>query len=74
MSALDRVRQLEPIQFRYRADIEPEQRLRAGFSAQQVQALFPDSIENVNGYLYINLEKLRGHVNEALQELGERNA
>jgi len=34
MSALEKLKQLEPIQFRYKKEFDPEQKLRAGFSAQ----------------------------------------
>ena len=46
----NRVARLQPIQFRYNKDIDPEQKLRAGFSAQQVAEVFPDAVVQKNGY------------------------
>ena len=43
MSALEKLKQLEPIQFRYKAELDPTQPLRAGFSAQQVQQVIPEA-------------------------------
>ena len=40
MSYLEKLKQLEPIQFRYKKEYDPEQKLRAGFSAQQYKRLF----------------------------------
>ena len=61
----DRVAQLQPIQFRYHKDIDPEQKLRAGFSAQQVAQVFPDAVIERNGYLFINNAKLNGYIQQA---------
>ena len=61
----DRVAQLQPIQFRYHKDIDPEQKLRAGFSAQQVAQVFPDAVIKQNGYLFINKAKLNGYIQQA---------
>ena len=35
---------------------DKEQLVRAGFSAQQVQQLFPDAVTTVDGLLHIKLE------------------
>ena len=61
----DRVAQLQPIQFRYHKDIDPEQKLRAGFSAQQVAQIFPDAVIEKDGYLFINKDVLGGYIKEA---------
>ena len=37
MSALEKLKKLQTIQFRYREEFDVNQRLRAGFSAQQVK-------------------------------------
>lgn len=68
MSTLEKVLQLEPINFRYVKELDPDQALRAGFSAQQVQALFPDAVSELNGYLMINPTILQGHIEKAYQE------
>ena len=44
MSALEKLKQLEPIQFRYKKEFDPDQKLRAGFSAQQVQKIIPEAV------------------------------
>lgn len=64
----DRVARLQPIQFRYNKDIDPEQKLRAGFSAQQVAEVFPDAVVQKNGYLFIRKDVLGAYINQALQK------
>lgn len=72
MSTLDRIRRLEPIQFRYHSAIDPEQKLRAGFSAQQVRQVVPEAVREVDGVLLIDLQVLRGFVAQARDELQRR--
>jgi len=71
VSILDKVRQLVPIQFKYKQD--EEQLVRAGFSAQQVQQLFPDAVTADNGKLYIKLDVLQRYINQAYEELPRKN-
>ena len=71
MSTLDKVKQLIPIQFKYKQD--KEQLVRAGFSAQQVQQLFPDAVTTVNGILHIKLDVLQKHIKQAYEELPRKN-
>ena len=59
MSALEKLKQLEPIQFRYKAELDPTQPLRAGFSAQQVQQVIPEAVHEVDGVLMIDLNVLK---------------
>ena len=40
MSALEKLKQLEPIQFRYKKEFDPEQKLRAGFLHSKYKRLF----------------------------------
>lgn len=68
VSVLDRVKELIPIQFRYIPDIDPDQRLRAGFSAQQVKALFPDAVIDIDGVLVIRIDVLRNYIKQAVEE------
>ena len=68
MDIRDRVARLQPIQFRYNKDIDPEQKLRAGFSAQQVAEVFPDAVVQKNGYLFIRKDVLGAYINQAFQE------
>ena len=68
MDICDRVARLQPIQFRYNKDIDPEQKLRAGFSAQQVAEVFPDAVVQENGYLFIRKDVLDAYINQAFQE------
>ena len=65
MDIRDRVAQLQPIQFRYHKDIDPEQKLRAGFSAQQVAQVFPDAVVAIDGYLFIKNDVLGGYIKAA---------
>ena len=71
MSVLDRVKELIPIQFRYITDIDPDQRLRAGFSAQQVKALFPDAVMEIDGVLVIRIDVLKNYIMQAAEEQGQ---
>lgn len=74
VSTLERVRQLTPVLFRYRAEIEAGAPLRAGFVAQQVQEVFPDVVHDVGGALVLDLPRLRGYVQQALRELQQDSA
>ena len=69
MSALDKLKKLEPIQFRYKENIDPAQSLRAGFSAQQVQEIIPEAVHEVNGVLMLDLNVLRNYLSLAKEEL-----
>lgn len=69
MSLLERVRKLRPVQFRYREELDPGQSLRAGFLAQEVQEIFPETVREVNGVLTIDLDVLSSIVEQAKQEL-----
>lgn len=65
MDIRDRVAQLQPIQFRYDKVIDPEQKLRAGFSAQQVAQVFPDAVIEKDGLLYIDQQALGDYIQQA---------
>ena len=65
MDIRDRVAQLQPIQFRYDKTIDPEQKLRAGFSAQQVAQVFPDAVIEKDGLLYIDQQTLGDYIQQA---------
>ena len=69
MSALEKLKQLEPIQFRYKAELDPTQPLRAGFSAQQVQQVIPEAVHEVNGVLMIDINVLKNYLRLAREEL-----
>jgi len=69
VSALDKLKKLEPIQFRYKENIDPTQSLRAGFSAQQVQEIIPEAVHEVNGVLMLDLNVLRNYLSLAKEEL-----
>ncbi len=73
MSALEKLKQLEPIQFRYKKELDPEQRLRAGFSAQQVQKIIPEAVIEVEGILMLNINVLNEYVRAAKEELKAKN-
>ena len=70
MSIAERVAKLTPIQFRYTPELDPAQPLRAGFSAQQVQEVFPDAVFERHGALCINLPVLESYIAAAARELG----
>ena len=69
MSALEKLKKLEPIQFRYKENIDPTQSLRAGFSAQQVQEIIPEAVHEVDGVLMLDLNVLRNYLSLAKEEL-----
>ena len=69
MSALEKLKQLEPIQFRYKENIDPKQALRAGFSAQQVQKIIPEPVHEVDGVLMLDLNVLRNYLSLAREEI-----
>ncbi len=69
MSALEKLKQLEPIQFRYDKKLDPNQSLRAGFSAQQVQKIIPEAVHEVDGVLMLDLNVLRNYLSLAREEI-----
>ena len=74
MNALEKLKQLEPIQFRYKKEFDPEQNLRAGFSAQQVQKIIPEAVVEENGILMLDMYVLREYMNQAKEELKAKNS
>ena len=69
MSALEKLKQLEPIQFRYNEQLDPSQSLRGGFSAQQVQKIIPEAVNEVDGVLMLDINVLRNYVALAREEI-----
>ncbi len=69
MSALEKLKQLEPIQFRYNEEIDPSKTLRGGFSAQQVQQVIPEAVHEVDGVLMIDINVLRNYLTLAREEI-----
>ena len=69
MSALEKLKQLEPIQFRYKEELDPTQPLRAGFSAQQVQKVIHEAVKEVNGVLMLDENVLMNYIHMAREEL-----
>ena len=74
MSALEKLKQLEPIQFRYKKEYDPEQKLRAGFSAQQVQKIIPEAVVEEDGILRLDMYVLREYMHKAKEELKAKNS
>jgi len=72
VSVLDRVAVLQPVQFRYRRELEPSGVLRGGFLAQQVREVFPDAVVEIDGALMLRLDVLEKYVEMAQQELQRR--
>ena len=73
MSALEKLKQLQAIQFRYKEEFDIDQRLRAGFSAQQVRAVIPEAVFEEDGYLMLDMDVLKKYVKEAKKELKKIN-
>jgi|TARA_R100000455_G_C6133940_1_gene29962 hypothetical protein len=73
MSALEKLKKLQAIQFRYKEEFDTDQRLRAGFSAQQVQEVIPEAVFEQDGYLMLDMNVLKKYVREAKKELKKIN-
>jgi|TARA_Y100000114_G_scaffold107952_1_gene101296 hypothetical protein len=73
MSALEKLKQLHAIQFKYKPEVDSDQRLRAGFSAQQVQQVIPEAVFEEDGYLMLDMDVLNAYVREAKKELKKIN-
>ena len=73
MSALEKLKKLQTIQFRYKEEFDVDQRLRAGFSAQQVQQVIPEAVFEEDGYLMLDMDVLNTYVREAKKELKKIN-
>ena len=74
MSYLEKLKQLEPIQFRYKKEYDPDQKLRAGFSAQQVQKVIPEAVVEEDGILMLDMFVLREYRDKAEEELKAKNS
>ena len=72
-NALGKLKQLQAIQFRYKPEFDSDQRLRAGFSAQQVQQVIPEAVFEEDGYLMLDMDVLKAYVREAKKELRKIN-
>ena len=72
-SALEKLKKLQAIQFRYKKEVNSDQRLRAGFSAQQVQQVIPEAVFEEDGYLMLDMDVLKAYVREAKKELRKIN-
>ena len=72
-NALGKLKQLQAIQFRYKEEVDKDQRLRAGFSAQQVREVIPEAVFEENGYLMLDMDVLKAYVREAKKELRKIN-
>ena len=73
MSAVEKLKKLKPIQFRYKKELDPFQPLRAGFSAQQVREIIPEAVIEVNGVLMLDMNILKSYVETAKKELLAKN-
>ena len=74
MSYLEKLKQLAPIQFRYKKEYDPDQKLRAGFSAQQVQKVIPEAVVEEDGILMLDMYVLREYRDKAEEELKAKNS
>ena len=74
MSYLEKLKQLEPIQFRYKKEYDPHQKLIACFSAQQVQKVIPEAVVEEDGILMLDMYVLREYRDKALEELKAKNS
>jgi hypothetical protein len=57
-----------------RFKFDPEQKLRAGFSAQQVQKIIPEAVVEVEGILMLDMDVLYKYMREAKEELKAKNS
>ena len=73
MSAVEKLKKLKPIQFRYKKELDPSQSLRAGFSAQQVREIIPEAVIEINGVLMLDMNILKSYVETAKKELLAKN-
>ena len=73
MTALEKLKKLQTIQFRYKEEFDKNQRLRAGFSAQQVREVIPEAVFEEDGYLMLDMDVLKEYVREAKKELKKIN-
>ena len=74
VNALEKLKQLQTLQFRYKEEFNPDQRLRAGFSAQQVQKVIPEAVVEENGILMLDMHVLREYRDKAEEELKAKNS
>ena len=72
-NALGKLKQLQALQFRYKEEFNSDQRLRAGFSAQQVREVIPEAVFEEDGYLMLDMDVLKEYVREAKKELKKVN-
>ena len=72
-NALGKLKQLQALQFRYKEEFDSDQRLRAGFSAQQVQMVIPEAVIEIDGYLALDMDVLKAYVRQAKKELKKIN-
>ena len=72
-NALGKLKQLQALQFRYKEEFDSDQRLRAGFSAQQVQMVIPEAVVEKDGYLALDIDVLKAYVRQAKKDLKKIN-
>ena len=72
-NALGKLKQLQALQFRYKEEFDSDQRLRAGFSAQQVQTVIPEAVVEIDGYLALDMDVLKAYVRQAKKDLRKIN-
>jgi len=72
-NALGKLKKLQTLQFRYKEEFNSDQRLRAGFSAQQVKEIIPEAVFEEDGYLMLDMNVLKAYVREAKKELRKIN-
>jgi len=73
VNAVEKLKQLQALQFRYKEEFNSDQRLRAGFSAQQVQSVIPEAVIEVDGYLMLDMDVLKAYVRQAKKDLRKIN-
>ena len=73
INAVEKLKQLQALQFRYKEEFNSDQRLRAGFSAQQVQTVIPEAVVEVDGYLMLDMNVLKAYVRQAKKDLKKIN-
>ena len=73
-NALGKLKQLQALQFRYKEQFDSDQRLRAGFSAQQVQTVIPEAVSR-NRWIpnALDMDVLKAYVRQAKKDLRKIN-
>jgi hypothetical protein len=75
-AGLDVINGLRVVDYKWKQDIpvtiKNKDKLKTGFIAQEVQALVPDAVNDIDGTLLLHKEELVPYLVKAVQELSEQ--